>query len=542
MLQTSKPLPLAHTCPSAILLAFSIALIPQLTAQVKKPDSCTTLNLAIVRVATALKSDASEPAKRKGAVADLRNLLYEANYVIACGIPAAGLALIPSADFEKLAINLIDQAQVDKQVGANGGTGGSTSLISHGLAPSLLGFAFETGGIERDIAGTVVTVRANPATLIQALAKKYGPGLEPPSDTFLNALNRMNFAASFDTNRSATSGATAANPFRADYQQLTDFSVRVALWNGRDPYRLKNWLEFNRLSKGPLVQTLARLTNKILEPFDEDDLIFQPGLKVAISSLLDGKDDKARESALTQYNELLRGAVTRFNASGLLSAKSLKDFSEASSALADERRDLADKIAHQALFNFEYTLTRPPLVTAVPASDGMVKTSLFRPLAVAASLPTPALNANPDLSAARLVGTWRVGTSDLSWNAAATFFNSLRPGMSGNFRDFNTGVSASTPLGTLPNIGKVTATVAGRFMYLHQKPLGVDLLFNSTNVNQPGNIGWLQAKLTFPGPAKAIKIPISFTYSNRTELIKEKEMRFNIGFTFDLDAVMRAIP
>jgi len=32
-----------------------------------------------------------------------------------------------------------------------------------------------------------------------------------------------------------------------------------------------------------------------------------------------------------------------------------------------------------------------------------------------------------------------------------------------------------------------------------------------------------------------IQVPISFTASNRTELIKEREIRGNIGITFDLD-------
>ena len=35
-----------------------------------------------------------------------------------------------------------------------------------------------------------------------------------------------------------------------------------------------------------------------------------------------------------------------------------------------------------------------------------------------------------------------------------------------------------------------------------------------------------------------VKVPLSFTWANRTELVKEKEVRGNIGITFDMDAIV----
>ena len=52
-----------------------------------------------------------------------------------------------------------------------------------------------------------------------------------------------------------------------------------------------------------------------------------------------------------------------------------------------------------------------------------------------------------------------------------------------------------------------------------------------------GNLIVGQAKLTIPVKGSGIKIPLSVTVANRTELIKEKEVRANIGITFDLDAI-----
>ena len=51
-----------------------------------------------------------------------------------------------------------------------------------------------------------------------------------------------------------------------------------------------------------------------------------------------------------------------------------------------------------------------------------------------------------------------------------------------------------------------------------------------------GHIGIGQAKLTIP-LGNSIKMPIAFTYANRTELITATEVRGNIGFTFDLDSL-----
>jgi hypothetical protein len=37
-----------------------------------------------------------------------------------------------------------------------------------------------------------------------------------------------------------------------------------------------------------------------------------------------------------------------------------------------------------------------------------------------------------------------------------------------------------------------------------------------------------------------VKVPLSLTVANRTEFIKENEVRANVGVTFDLDALFAA--
>lgn len=61
--------------------------------------------------------------------------------------------------------------------------------------------------------------------------------------------------------------------------------------------------------------------------------------------------------------------------------------------------------------------------------------------------------------------------------------------------------------------------------------------WNTVKRNTKGDIALGQLKLTVPMKGSGVKIPISLTIANRTELIKESDVRGNIGITFDLDSI-----
>lgn len=56
-----------------------------------------------------------------------------------------------------------------------------------------------------------------------------------------------------------------------------------------------------------------------------------------------------------------------------------------------------------------------------------------------------------------------------------------------------------------------------------------------------GDIAVGQFGLNIPIPGLGIKFPVSFTFANRTELVKEKEIRGNFGFTFNWDTLFSKI-
>ncbi len=57
-------------------------------------------------------------------------------------------------------------------------------------------------------------------------------------------------------------------------------------------------------------------------------------------------------------------------------------------------------------------------------------------------------------------------------------------------------------------------------------------------VTPKGNVGIFQAKLTISIKNFGMQIPISFSVSNRTELIKEKDVQAHFGITFNLDTFL----
>jgi len=74
---------------------------------------------------------------------------------------------------------------------------------------------------------------------------------------------------------------------------------------------------------------------------------------------------------------------------------------------------------------------------------------------------------------------------------------------------------------------------------LGKKPLFFDVATQGSWMNGVDSIYKTQGKLTIP-IADGIDFPISVTYANRTELIKEKEVRGQFGFTIDTARLIRA--
>ena len=98
------------------------------------------------------------------------------------------------------------------------------------------------------------------------------------------------------------------------------------------------------------------------------------------------------------------------------------------------------------------------------------------------------------------------------------------------------------PLREIQSIGVPTLTFAGLFLSLREQPLGIPVQVNGVNVNLKGNMGFAQAKISFPvKKGSGVNVPLSITYASRTELNKEHDVRGSVGMTLDLDTIFAGL-
>jgi hypothetical protein len=422
--------------------------------------------------------------------------------------PSAGLNL--REDFYPLMIALLaregraqyvidaENEKVDTQVGSDASSGGSTSLVTKGSVPSILGFAVDNGGLLRSSDGSTITFRGNVAGLAKAVAGKgfiSGYDEDSPAARFLR---RTAFSFSFDTSRGDFPGT-----FTGSKQQISNYSVHLDLYNKRDPrlprYR-EDWKAF-------LSGVSEAFVSQIGKSFD-----------VLADSTTNTWNDPALKSWYVVTNAAIQSAPPQDVEAILLDALTkaptdladttvteLRGFDQHFKAWLDEREAILDKIAKAPIISFDYTNDRP-------------------------------LNAGT-LSKFNLIGELGFGSRlDLTFNGALTLFNKkpTTPGI-GRVRDFQFATQLDVPFGEVGlGLGKPVLSFAGRYERL---VADATTAAGTTLPNTRGDIGVGQIKLVIPIKNSGVRIPLSFSFANRTELIKEKEVRGNFGFTFDLDTI-----
>jgi hypothetical protein len=418
-----------------------------------------------------------------------------------------------SEDLDKKFLRVIEARRIDKQVGSSSGSAGTTTLVPSGAAPKLLGLAVEHGAASQAISGSAVTFRTTPAKFISALSKARGPDAPLPDDATLRALGRVSLSASFDTTRTAGTDSPNGTALLANYRQLSEAAARIQLWNERDPLHRKNFAAIRALSQDKSAQLFANNAAVFLRAVKKN-IEFDASVAETFDKI------KAAKTADEINNALLIHAgrlIAIYKAQPGLE-KSLIALVDSWVKSSDEHKALYRKIAKAPMLTFEYAFERPPLVKATAATSS---------------------NVAPDHHTARLIFAASILDAEYSLTASSTWFHKARPDMSGNFRSAQVGGKIDIPLGELSPLARGVLTFSGLYINLHQRPLGFDLKIQDEKINKPGSIGLFQAKYTIPMSDSGMSVPISFTMSNRTELIKDREIRGNIGLTFDLDKLLR---
>ena len=403
-----------------------------------------------------------------------------------------------------------EDTRMDKQVGSAPSDTATTSLVVKGGAPTILGFAVENGGLTQNVDGSAITFRGNPVGLFNALANRgFVPSVkEDDNDPILRVLKRTSFAFTFNTDRGPEPGV-----FTASKQQLSSYSARVELINNREPKRyIKDWEDFLANS----AQRLANVIN-ISEFIDDSDPNNRTWIDPALQAWFEETQRDLAGASDAQIGGILQARLNKLPLTELRPQTiTLLDTIEQNLGLyLSARDDVLDRINSGTLVTFEYLNKRE-----VNAPD----TSNFRLIAEK--------------------GT-RGGKVDFTFNGSLTMFNnmdalrnfvSLNPTLPAprRLRDFQFSGQIDVPFGRVQDFGQFVVFAGGRYERLLENA--------TTNLGQilpntKGDIAQLQLGLKVPIKGTGFKIPITVTFANRTELIKEKTVRGHFGFTLDLDTL-----
>ena len=406
----------------------------------------------------------------------------------------------------------VEASRSDKQFGSDPKSSGTTSLGVKGGIPQVLSWAVENGGAVASTDGTSVTFRVNPVGFVEALSSRgyISAFREAEDDALARFFRRTSVGFSFDTTR-----GTDPPTFIGSKQQLSAVSFRYQFVNQRDPraeaYREK-WDNFIRtqgvaltdlqteeLMKLQLSTVAGGFRNPALQKWLDSANASVTGTTIP---LLD------KNAAIDQLRQILTAQLGKLPASELEADTevrgALMKFVGAYIPYLTEKKKIMDQIARGTVATFEYTNFREP-------------------------------NA-PDLSNLRFIlekGT--LGGVDITANASLTFFNKLPVGPNiQRIRDFDFSAQLDKRLDDVMGLGNATLSFTGKFQRLTSDAVAFD---GTVLPNTRGDIAAGQVKLTIPIKDSGIKIPIAFTFANRTELVREREVRGNFGFTFDLDTL-----
>ena len=403
--------------------------------------------------------------------------------------------------------------RIDQQMGAGPTSNSATSIVSKGGIPYLLGFAVENGAATRTEKDTSITFRLNPGGLVNLFADRgFITGYQASeNDSLLKFLRKSSIGLTFDTSRGDT-----PDVFTGRGQQLSEISARYEFFNDRDPRKKKYaamWEHFVANEMVKLSTQIGAATDALLDQSDKAGGIKfkEPALQAWLIQL--NKEVSNIDPALTGAARINAvAAVINTQADkvpvALVSATAvaaISGFGREFKTYTQRKNELLDTIAKGRIFTVDYTNKRE-----VNAPD----TSHFN----------------------FIYATGNGRKVDLTANGSFTFFHS-RPLASsptsprpGKIRDFQFAAQLDIPLR-----GNFDFWFSGRYERLMEDAsLGSGLVLPGTK----GDIAVGQLGLNVPIKSLGVKFPISVTFANRTELVKEKVVKGNFGFTFNWDTLL----
>lgn len=407
--------------------------------------------------------------------------------------------------------------RVDKQVTTGASSGGSTSVVSTGSVPWLFGFAVDHGALTQSVENNQIIFKGNVANVISAIAAQdYLASYVKINEQ--NALVRNFAKTSFSVSFNASQNSNGSSVSTSQKSTLAGYSFHYDIYNHRDP-RDSKW-EKDWATVRLKMRTLPNATAAFRRAIEAQSRDWQQVATQAFQLLgADPTADRVRAFLKLVADDL----VTRFGSSPEVKAAA-QEVAAALVSVHQIENDAFTKIMHSPTVSFEYSYVRQT-AAQIPSTIQSGTVSLSSSI--------------PNVSNFNVVfNSYLVGGSLLTLNGSADVFDSIPSGSKvRRLRDFRISAQVDIPLREITNVGKPTLTFSGLFLDLLQEPLGQQVMVNGVSVTRTGGIGLFQSKVTIPVKGSGVKIPVSLTVSNRSELIKEHDVRGTIGVTFDLDSI-----
>jgi hypothetical protein len=403
-----------------------------------------------------------------------------------------------------------ETARTDKQISASSSSGsGSTSVVDKPGIAQLLGFAVEHGAVTQAVQDNTVTFSTSP----YALTALFGGGDTAQNyQKYGNTYGRLGFSANF--NLSDTS-----NPaLNATRKQLNEWTGKIRLL-GDHSGRSSDAIAIFEKHLGPTLQKLANDQAGILSEALGHDTSFGKLAKSIgdqIAQYLQNPDpDEATQKAAIS-TIIVDGVISGLQNLNLTSATLTKlaqladDYDKAADLVVGDSKEMNDAIAElakKASLSFVYAQEQPTvgnnysvlkLVFAKGPQDGAQIT-----LNVSGSLyHHPIATQNQD--------TFRDFTASLEWSQK---------------------LGRSPFLFDVANRDPITMSFDGRYQRMPE---------NQGMAGKKADIAVAGIKFQIP-VAAGVSFPVSVTYANATELIKEAHVSGNFGITFDLDKLKELV-
>jgi hypothetical protein len=423
-------------------------------------------------------------------------------------------------------ITKAETARTDKQNGASVASQGSTSLVEKPNLVDLLGVAIENGAIQKEVSGSTLTLSSSLYALTAVANGDTATNYQRHTD-----LARFGIAASFNITNPDDVLSSATR------RQLAEWSVTFRLTPDRST-RSAHFYDFWRKQIEPKISAPAVVIT------GTQAQVFRNEAETQRREV----EDKFFNTKPTAGNPLGKGFIQDY-----LDAHADLPDDKLVAGLADDilahlKAEISDKIDSFGLD----PATKKKIATVMPA---LVEAQLRAQEGAGLAEQEIQSLANKGIASFRFTNvrdttssTYSVfkflfekNTSEalkLDFNLSVSLYSSPDAALNQQtVRDYATALAWQGHIGRSPFVlqtedqNQVTFSFAGRYQRL---------LENRHMSDKKADLASAEAQLVIP-VFSGMTLPLSFTYSNATELGKKDHFHFNFGLNFDTDKLYRLL-